>query len=109
MATPPEAVAVAEQLENPVGKVMIGVAGTVNAELNVTVIVLPAARAPLDEVVKPSVQVAVEPAVCGEPEKVTAVTEVAVITTAEAGFAAAVSFEVATLKVLASRCRPPGS
>src|ERR1700680_309219 len=78
VATVPEAVSVAEQCENPVGRVIVAPDGTVNPAGNVTVIVPPAARAPLEEVVKPSVHVAVEFAVSGAPEKVTLVGKVAV-------------------------------
>jgi len=101
VTTAPLAVAVAEQSTNPVGKVMVGVAGTVKAELNVTVTVPPAARAPLEELLKPTVQVATAPAVWGEPEKVTGVGLVATaIITFDEGLAAAVSAEVFTLNVV---------
>ena len=62
---------------------MVGVAGTVKAGLNVTVIVLAEASAPVDEVVKPTVQVAVEFAVWGEPENVTDVGDVGALTTSD--------------------------
>ena len=88
---------VAVQPEKPLGRVIVGVAGTVKLAGNVTAMVLPAASLPLAEVVKPAVQVAVEFAVCGEPEKETLVGVVAVMVTPEAGLAATVSFEVATL------------
>ena len=101
VTTAPLAVAVAEQSTNPVGKVMVGVAGTVNAELKVTVMVLPEARAPLEEVVKPTVHVATAPAVWGEPENVTGVGLAAAdIVTPLPGLAAAVSSEVFTLNVV---------
>jgi hypothetical protein len=80
VATAPDAVSTAEQSEKPVGKVIVAPDGTVNAGLNVTVTVLPAAREPLVELVKPTVHVAVEPAVCGEPANVTAVGVVSTIT-----------------------------
>ncbi len=92
---------VAEQWENPVGKVMVGVAGEMKPVANVTVMVLVAASAPVEEVVKPSVQVAVALASKLEPEKVTAV-GVEVMTMADAGCAAIVSCEVDRLKVLAA-------
>jgi hypothetical protein len=102
VTTPPVALAVAVQLVNPLTKVTVGDAGTLKAELNVAVMVLPAARWPLAEVVKPSVHVAVEFAVWAEPEKETTVGVVAAaITTLEAGLAAVVSCEVATLNPLA--------
>ena len=96
------------QLVKPVPKVTVGVAGTVKLEVNVAVMVLPAASAPLGEVVKPTVQVAVALAVWGEPEKVTAVGAVAVMVTPELGLAAVVSFEVATLKSRAAKVPAPG-
>ena len=96
-------VPVAEQWENPLTKVIVGVAGAVKPALNVTMIVLVAASDPVEEVVKPSVQVAIALATRLEPEKVTEVGVVAaVITTAAPGLAARVSIEVATLKVLAA-------
>ena len=101
VTTPPVALAVAVQLVNPLTKVTVGDAGTLKAELNVAVMVLPAARWPLAEVVKPSVHVAVEFAVWGEPEKETAVGVVAVMVMPEEGLAAEVSPLVFTLKVMA--------
>ena len=102
VTTPPVALAVAVQLVNPLTKVTVGDAGTVKPEGKVTLMVLPVARWPLAEVVKPSVHVAVEFAVWAEPEKETAVGVVAAaITTLEAGLAAVVSCEVATLNPLA--------
>jgi hypothetical protein len=95
----PEPVAV--QLEKAAPSVIVGVAGTVNPALNAIVIVLPPASAPLELVVKPTVQSERAPPVCGEPEKETPVTGLA-ITIAEAGFAAAVSRLVAMLNVLAA-------
>jgi hypothetical protein len=54
------------QLLKPEVRATVGLAGTVKLELNVTVIVLPAPKAPIEDVVKPIVQVdkalgAVEP------------------------------------------------
>jgi hypothetical protein len=90
------------QLVNPLPKVTVGEAGTEKAELKTTVMTSPAARAPLAVVLKATVQSAAAPPVWGEPVKATFVTAVAaVITTLEAGFPAP-SFDVATLKVLAT-------
>ena len=47
VTTPPVALAVAVQPVNPVPKVTVGVAGTVTFEVNVAVMVLPAASVPL--------------------------------------------------------------
>jgi len=102
VAVVPEAVSVAEQLEKPVGRVTVAPEGTVNAEGNVTVIVLPALSFPLEEVVNPTVQVEVALAAVEPAENVTLVGAVAaLITTAEDGLVAVVSFEVATLNPLA--------
>ena len=84
---------------NPDAKVTAGVAGRPNPVSNVTVMVLGAARMPVAEVVKPTVQVdsakvRFEPGV-----KVAPLGEVP-ITTGEAGLAAAVSWVVATLNRL---------
>ena len=49
--------ALAEQFRKPVGRPIVGVAGTVKAELKLAVMVLPAARCPEAEVLKPTVQV----------------------------------------------------
>ena len=85
VTTPPVALAVAVQPVNPVPKVTVGVAGTVTFELNVAVMVLPAASLPLGEVVKPMLQVEEALAVWGEPEKETALGAVGVMVTPEAG------------------------
>ena len=100
MATVPLPLAVAVQLVNPPVKAMVGLAGTVKPVAKVTAMVLPAARAPVVEALKPTVQVAVAPAVCGEPVKVTVVGEVGVMVTEGLGLAAAVSSEVDTLKLV---------
>lgn len=93
---------------NPVPKVTLGDAETVNEGLNVTVMVLPAASAPLAEGAKPTAQG--ESALGNEEpgEKVTPVGVVAVMTTAEPGLAAVTSCEVARLKVLARYDPFPG-
>src|SRR5581483_2991707 len=62
------------QLVNPLGSVIAGDAGTVKLLLKTTVTVSPAARAPALLVVKPAVQVAVDPASVVEPLKLTLVT-----------------------------------
>ena len=108
VTTPPVALAVAVQPVNPVPKVTVGVAGTVTFELNVAVMVLPAASLPLGEVVKPMLQVEEALAVSGEPEKETALGAVGVMVTPEAGLTAVVSSEVATLKVVFVRVPAPG-
>jgi hypothetical protein len=97
----PEPAPVAVQFENPLPSTIVGVAGTAKPALKPTVIAPPAASAPLELVVKPTVQSERAPPVCGEPEKETPVTGLA-ITIAEAGFAAAVSRLVAMLNVLAA-------
>ena len=79
----------------------VGVAGMVNPAGKVTEIVLPEARAPVEDVLKLSVQLAVAPAFSELPVKETAETEVAVIVIAELGLTAVTSFEVATLNPLA--------
>ena len=86
--TPPLEDAVIEQSVNPARGVTVGVAGTVKLGLNMTMIALPAASAPTDEVVKPTVHVAVESADCGEPANVTAVTGVETVTVPLAALAA---------------------
>jgi hypothetical protein len=58
---------VAEQLLNPLVRVIAGVAGIVKPEAKTTVIVLPAASAPDELVLKFTVQFESAPAVCGEP------------------------------------------
>jgi hypothetical protein len=97
----PEPEPVAVQLAKPLPSTIVGVAGTVKPALNAIVIVLPAASAPLELVVKPTVQSERAPPVCGDPENETAVTGLA-ITIADAGFAAPVSRLVAMLNVLAA-------
>ena len=98
---PADDVPVAVQLVKPLGRVIVGVAGRVKFGLNVTLMVLPAPKAPTEEVVKPSVQVVVAFATSEAPVNVTLVTNEGVIVTGDEGLAAAVSFEVATLNVLA--------
>jgi len=70
----PEVEPLAEQLLAPLVSETVGDAGTLNAELNATVIVLPAASAPPGFpglVLKPTVHVDRAPPVCGEPAKLT--------------------------------------
>jgi hypothetical protein len=55
----PDATGVAQVPVAPDVKVTVGVAGTVKLELNVTEMVLPAAREPVAEVVRPTFQVEV--------------------------------------------------
>jgi hypothetical protein len=98
---------VAVQFEKVPPSVIVGVAGTVKPGLKPIVIVLPAASAPLELVVKPTVQSERAPPVCGEPAKETAVTGLA-MTTADAGFAAAVSRDVLMPNVLAAYEPLPG-
>jgi hypothetical protein len=99
----PEVLPVAEQFVNPLGSVTVGEAGTVKLALKTTVIVWPAETAPVELVVKPTVQVVVAPKTCEAPLNVTLLTLVAAeIVTAEPGFVAVVSTLVATLKVLAA-------
>jgi hypothetical protein len=94
-------VAVAEQFANPEGRVIVGVAGTVNPAGRTTVIASPRSSEPDALVVNPTVQVAVAPA-----ERVDAANDTdaglvaAAIVTADAGFPAAVSVDVLTLKVV---------
>jgi len=57
VTTPPAALAVAEQCEKPLGSVIVGLVGIVNAEGSVAVMVLPFASAPTEEGVNPTVQV----------------------------------------------------
>ena len=101
VTTPLDADAVAVQLVNALPRAIVGVAGTVNAEGSVTVMVLPDASAPVDEVVKPTVHVDVAWATVEPGVKETAETEVAVIVIAELGLTAVASCEVATLNPLA--------
>jgi len=80
----------------------VGVAGMVNPAGKVTEIVLPEARAPVEDVVKLSVQLAEVLATWELPVKETAETEVAaVIVIPELGLTAVASCEVATLNPLA--------
>src|SRR6266508_4470565 len=99
----PEPAPVAVQEVKPVPSVIVGVAGTTKAVLKTAVIVSPEDSAPLELVVKPTVQVDRAPPVWGEPLNVTLETLVAgAIVTAEAGFVAAASALVATLNVFAA-------
>ena len=83
VATCPEVVSAPAQCENPLGRVTVAPeAGIVKPAGKVTLIVPPEASAPVDDVVKPSVHVAVEFAVCGAPAKLTPETEVAAAETA---------------------------
>jgi hypothetical protein len=100
VTTPPVVDAVAVQLVNPVPKTMVGVAGTVKAEGIVTVMVLFAASAPVDEVLKPTLQVETALAAADPGEKVTAVGGVAAKIVTVLGLAATVSCEVDTEKVV---------
>ena len=109
VTTPPVALAVAVQPVNPVPKVTVGVAGTVTFELNVAVMVLPAASLPLAEVVKPTLQVEEAWAAVDPGEKETALGAVAAaITTFEPGLTTVTSCEVAALKVVFVRVPAPG-
>ena len=78
-AGPLHAVAVAEQLANPLSNVTAATAGTVKPELKTIVIVSPAARAPLPPVLNPTVQSERAEAVCGLPVKVTSETEGSIV------------------------------
>jgi hypothetical protein len=100
----PVVVAVAEQLvQTPPVRPIVGVEGTWKAVLNWTVIVSPAAIAPVALGVKPTDQVSTVPGVCAGAEKVTAVTDVeAVIVTPVVGLWTR-SELVAALNVLAAR------
>jgi hypothetical protein len=71
VATDPEAVSVPVHSEAE-GSVTAAPDVKPKADAKVTVIVFPEARAPKEEGVKPTVQVAVDPEVCGLPENVTA-------------------------------------
>jgi hypothetical protein len=100
---------VAVQLVKPELSTIVGVAGIVKLELNLSEIVSPAAIAPLALVVNVSVQFAAEPPVCIEPLNVGLETDVAaLIVTADAGFAAFRSVLVAMLNVLAARLPAAG-
>src|SRR5205814_4913692 len=98
----PEPVAVAEQCEKAELSVIVGDAGATNPDANVAVTVLVADSAPTAVGVKPTVQLAVAPAVCGEPANVTPVTTPAVMTTGDAGEAGAESEDVLTVNPLGS-------
>jgi hypothetical protein len=103
VAVVPEPVAVAVQLVNPLPSVTVGAAGTVKPAGKTIVIVSPAARAPVELVVKPSVQFALVDGAWVEPLKLTEVTEVAgEMTTLDAGPAATGSPLVERLNVLAA-------
>ena len=81
----------------------MGVAGTVKPALNVAVIVSPVVSAPVELVVRPTVQVDRAAPVCGEPAKVTVEGAVAAaIEIAPAGFTAVVSVPVLTLQLTAA-------
>jgi hypothetical protein len=99
--TPPDAVAVGvPDPVNPDSKATVGLAGIVNDDGNVTVIVLPDPKAPEALEVNPTVQVVpVAPATKDEPEKVTLPKPV--ITTLLAAVVAACGALVATEKSLA--------
>jgi len=97
----PDPAPVAVQLEKPLPSTIAGVAGTVKPALKPIVIVPPAASAPLELVVKPTVQSERAPPVCGAPENETPETGLA-ITMADPGLTAAVSRLVAMLNVPAA-------
>jgi hypothetical protein len=96
--------AVAAHVVNPVGSVIVGVAGIVKPAGRTTVIMSPALSAPVVLVEKPTVHVADAPAERVDPEKLMLAGAVAAeIVTGEAGLAAEVSVAVLTLNVLAAR------
>ena len=97
----PDVLAERAQFANPVTGITVGFAGTVKAELKTAVTESPWPRAPVDEVVKPTVQVAgVEFALCGDPANVTPLTsEIAI---GDDGLPFPVSSAVETVKVLAA-------
>jgi hypothetical protein len=100
IVTTPLAPAAVEPVQVPVKpplRVIVGLAGTVNALLKVTVIVLPELRAPVPLGVKPTAQDAVAPPVCGVPVKLTTVTAAVIVALPE--FTAVVSELVLTLAV----------
>ena len=101
VTTVPVAAPVAEHNWKPVPSVIVGVAGTVNAESKVTVMVLPVASAPTADGVKPTAHEAVLLGVWGVPAKVTAVTAVVAIVTF-AGSTVVPSFVVRTPKPAAA-------
>ena len=89
---------------NPDAKVTVGDAGITKPDAKVAVTVFAAAplNAPVALLLKPTVQIAVELADCGEPTKVTVVGVVAAaITTDDEGLAATESADVATLNEVA--------
>ena len=103
VAVVPEPEAVAVQLVKPLPSVTVGTAGTVKPAGKTIVIVSPAAIAPVELVVKPSVQFALADGACVEPLKLTEPTDVAAeITTLDAGFAATGSPLVEALNVFAA-------
>lgn len=109
VAVVPEPVAVAVQLVKPLPSVTVGTAGTVKPAGKTIVIVSPELIAPVELVVKPSVQFALADGACVEPLKLTELTEVAAaIVTLEAGFAETGSPLVETLNVLAARVPAEG-
>jgi hypothetical protein len=89
---------VAEQFVNPLVSAIVGVAGMPleNVLSKVTVMVSPAANAPVLVVVNPTAQLATIPVTWGVPVKVTPVTAPAAITTAPAGDPVAASDDVFT-------------
>jgi len=97
VTTVPTVAPVAEHEVKPVTRVIVGVAGIVNAELNVTVMVFALASAPAADVVNPTAHEAAVVGFAGVPVKVTVVTPVAAMVTF-AGDTLVPSFEVRTLK-----------
>jgi hypothetical protein len=78
---------------NPLASATLGVAGTTNPDGKVTEIVLPDARAPVDDGVNPTVQVEGDAfAVWGEPVKVTPEPAVSAAMMIDDPFASAVKF-----------------
>src|SRR5207244_7607067 len=103
------AVAVAEQFVNPEGSVIVGAAGTVKPAGSTAVMVSAESRAAVGPAAKPTVHVAVAPAARVDAEKLTDAGAVAaLIVTADAGFAATVSVDVLTLKVVFARTPAEG-
>jgi hypothetical protein len=91
----------AAQALKPLGKVTVGVAGITNPAGKTIVILAPAASAApvVLLLVKPTVQLARAPPVCGEPAKLTPLTLVAAaMTTAALGEAAVVFERVLSVK-----------
>src|SRR5438067_3042283 len=94
-----EVVAVAVQALNPLVSATVGVARTENPVGKPTVILEPAARAPVALELRSTVQVARVPALCGDPVNETGAGEVAsVIWMSAGGEAAKESDVVATVK-----------